>query len=134
MKHFFRILHWRARARYWRKKFEQAEAQIAELSARADAEMWRNREREDTFVSAAILGGRGMFGIAPRTGPAAKPQPKVPSLPTEPWQALTPIQRMEFETQYLPDALRNNVPEHVARAKFLSDMAQRGSFNDEPFS
>lgn len=128
MKRLFRTLHWAARTRYWRSRAVKAEAQIKAQSAQLQAEQWRNREREDYFVSAAVMGGRGMVGITARSGPAGAQSPTRPT--TDPWQSLRAIDRMEFETQWLPDALVNNVSETAARARFLQELASRRAMND----
>lgn len=113
-----------AAVEYWRQRAIKAEAREA-------AERWRNITREDVFVSAAVLGSRGMMGLAPRNGPAESPQPRTRlTAATNPWDSLTAIERMEFQTQWLPDAIASGVGEQAARARFMADLQQRKTFND----
>jgi hypothetical protein len=128
MKRLFRILHWRAQARYWRRRYVRAAERADELASRLTAEAYRNREREDMFVSASVFGARGMFGIAPRGGPAGATQPTISALP--PTDGLSGIDRMEYETIWLPDAIRNNVDPRVAKASFMAELAQRRAHPD----
>lgn len=135
---FLRLL---ARVRYWKCRALRAEtrcleliethaAEKAALEAESDAEMWRNRMREDTFVSAAVLGSKGMWGLAPRTGPASIQKP--PSLLEATHPIMTGADKMEFEQFWLPDAERAGVPRQRAEQEFLAELAKRRALNDEP--
>lgn len=126
---FFRLL---TRIRYWRSRALKAETRIIEISAQAEAEIWRNREREDTFVSAVVLGGRGMVGISPRSGPASQPERHRLTETSDPVSALTGIEKMEFQTQWLPLGLAKGHSERRVMQDFLSELGTRKSFNDEP--
>lgn len=125
---FFRLL---ARIRYWRSRAIKAESQVIEISARAEAETWRNRAREDAFASAACLQGRGMAGIAPRDAPAAAPRSRFVEQ-VDPWQALTRIERDEFEKEWLVDAIAHNVDPRKAQQDYMRELTRRKQFNDEP--
>jgi len=127
-----KLLRLYGRLRYWRSRALRAETRLIELSAQAEAERWRNVSREDTFVSAAVLGGRGMVGIPPRSGPAETGQPSRFVTAADPWQALTRIEHDEFEKEWLVDAVTHNVSPQQARNDFLAELAKRKSFNDEP--
>lgn len=126
---FFRLL---ARIRYWRSRALRAETRVIEVSAQAEAEKWRNVEREDTFVSAAVLGGRGMIGMSPRSGPAAPRE--LPRLLAEadPVSAITALERMEYQTQWLPAGREKGLSEKRIMQDFIAELATRKSFNDEP--
>ena len=127
----FRILHWQARARYWHRKFEKAEHTISLLRQELTAEMIRNREREDTFASASILGQRQMYGLAPRSGPAVQPAEKSAAL--DPWLSLSWADEAEFKTQWWPLAQAQGLTEPQARQDFTNELAQRKQLRDEPF-
>lgn len=132
MARFFRWRFWYARSRFWRKKYRDAERKYVLLTLQAEAEVWRNRSREDTFASAAVLGARGMYGVAPRTGPAALPTKNAP-LPQsfDPMAGLNGIEKMEFQSYWLPDARAAGVSEAVALNSFRAELAQRKSIRDE---
>ena len=124
----YRLLNWLRHlgaAEYWRLRAQRAEEQL-------ELEMLRNREREDTFVSAAVMGGRGMFGVAPRGAPAAR----APASPTlSPFAGPNGVEEMEWETQYKPDALAHNVPLPQARRDFEAMITRRKTtMNDDPYS
>ena len=124
----FRLLGWLrhfAAAEYWRNRARNAEALL-------EVETMRNREREDTFVSATVMGGRNMWGVPPRSGPAMMKQVGASSVATDPIQTLTPLERTEFYTQYLEDARRAGIPDKQALSDFLRDVASRKQSNEEP--
>jgi hypothetical protein len=127
---FFRWQFWRKRARYWRMKCRAAEARYVLLEIQAKAEYYRNMSREDTFASAAILGAKGMFGVAPRVGPAATHQPQSILQTVAP--TMSGVDRMEFDTQWLPYAIQNGISPQQAEGDFLKELAQRKALNDEP--
>jgi hypothetical protein len=126
---FFRLL---ARIRYWRNRALRAETRIIEISAQAEAERYRNMSREDMFASAAALQSRGIIGIPPRTGPAQQPQqPRLVDAP-DPMAALSYIEKMEFQTQWLAPGLAEGHSKQRVEQDFLRELANRKSFNDEP--
>ena len=135
MKRLFRILHWQARCRYWRKQAEAAKREVARLQLSLLAERYRNLTREDMFVSASVMGARGMYGVAPRGGPAlVEPsQPKVPAV--DPYQ-LSGADLMEFETFWKPDAEAAGISLVVAKQKFIQEVVipRRAPLQDDPFS
>lgn len=133
---FFRWRRWRARAQHYQRQTARLELALKELREAFDAEVWRNRAREDAFVSAAIMGGRGMFGVPPRTGPALQrqTQPAQPFHPPDPFDAiLTGADKLEFETIWWPDARQANVSLATARQEFLQTVMKRRTLNDEPY-
>lgn len=134
---FFRWKRWRARAKFYQRQAAKLEAALKDIRDDLDAEIWRNRAREDTFVSAAVMGARGMFGVPPRTGPALQrpSQPVQPFHPSDPFETiLTGADKMEFETLWWPDAQRAGVTLANARQEFLQTVMQRRQpLNDEPF-
>lgn len=132
---FFRWQRWRARAKHYQRQAAKLEAALKELREDLEAETFRNRAREDTFVSAAVMGSRGMFGVPPRTGPAIQRQAQPePFHPTDPWDSLlTGADRLEFETNWWPDAQRANVSLVTAKQQFMEEVAARRRLNDEPF-
>ena len=104
------------------------------LRAELNAEMFRNREREDVFVSASVLGQRGMYGIPPRSGPALQSAPTPqPTTPTDPWMNLPWADKAEFQTEWWPLAQQQNRSEMQARQDFMGELARRKQLNDEPF-
>jgi hypothetical protein len=109
---------------YWRARALEAEACL-------EAETWRNRTREDELATLYVR-GMGMFGLPPRTGPAGRGA-SVPQLArtASPFDALGAVDRMEFETNWLPDAVANNVPVEQARQRFLMEIAKRKTINDD---
>jgi hypothetical protein len=141
MTRFFRWQFWRSRSRYWRMKCREAESRcldlveqhgeaLAKMQEQMDAEVWRNRSREDTFVSASILGAKGMFGVSPRLGPALTQKPQ--SLLQVAAPAMSGVDKMEFDTQWLPYAIQNGISPQQAERDFLKELQQRKAFNDEP--
>jgi len=134
MRRLFRITHWVARARYWKRQAQTAKAEVARLQLSLLAETWRNRAREDTFASAAILGQRNMWGIAPRTGPAATEQPKPRPQPIDPYQLSGP-DLMEFDTFWKPDAEAAGISILQAKQKFINEVVlpRRMPLNDDPY-
>lgn len=123
---------WIIRARYWRRRALKAEAEAADLQAQLTAELWRQVERGDMFTSAAVMGTRGMFGIAPRLGPATVKRDTPQQVAThDPLAGLTGIERMEFQTYWLPDAVAAGVSEANALNRFRAELAGRKSIRDE---
>lgn len=114
----------------------RAESELARLRLAMEAERWRNYSREDTFASAAILGQRGMWGIAPRSGPALEERPKSaqPS-PPDPYN-LSGADLMEFETFWKPEAEAQGIPTQEAKRRFVNEVVvpRRMPLNDDPFS
>lgn len=113
------------RFRYWRRRALHAETQLREIRADYDAEIWRNRDREDTFVSAAIMGSKGMFGVAPRTAPARQRQQVAePTYAADPFDSLSFADKNEFEVFWRP-----HIPPHVsaesAKRQFMAELASR---------
>ena len=132
---FLRILHWRARAKFYRLKAEKLERTVSMLRRELNAEMERNREREDVFVSATVMGGRQMYGIPPRVGPALQSAAPTPTQsPLDPWQQLPWADKAEFQTEWLPLAIQRGRSEMQARQDFMAELANRKQLNDEPFS
>lgn len=133
MRKLWRILHWRARATYWRKQAQSAKREVARLQLSLLAERYRNMAREDTFVSASVMGSRQMFGVAPRLAPASidtvasLPAPS----PTDPFNALPWPDKAEFETEWLPLALAQGRSEMQARQDFLAALASRQLLKDD---
>lgn len=126
MKRLLQLFRFRAQVRYWRHRALKAEGQL-------DAERCRNQTREDFFVSASVMGTRGMFGIAPRIGPAQTGKPTSP-LQQAPL-AMTGADRLEFETLWLPDARAAGVDDNTALRDFMQEIAKRRvPLNDEPYS
>lgn len=132
---FFRWRRWYARAKYYQRQAAKLEAALKELREDLEAEIWRNRAREDSFVSAAVMGSRGMFGIPPRTGPALQRQTQAQLFHApDPWNTLTTgADKLEFDTQWWPHAEQAGVSLATARQEFLEVVAQRRRLNDEPF-
>jgi len=130
----FRILHWRARARYWQRKAEKLERTVNMLRRELNAETERNRNREDVFVSATVMGTRGMYGIPPRSGSALQAVTPTPAVASDPWQQLKWEDKAEFVTEWLPLAQQNGRSEMQARQDFMAELANRRQLNDEPFS
>ena len=126
---FFRLY---ARLRYWRLRALEAERELIEVKADAKAEYYRNMMREDTFVSATVMGGRSMWGIPPRSGPAEVQQPSRLAAAPDPWAALTGVEKMEFQTQWLPLGLDKGYSMQRIQQDFLRELADRKSFRDEP--
>ena len=134
MKRFFRILHWRARAKFWQRKYQTAFAEVRHLRAELNAEMNRNREREDTFVSASVMGSRGMYGVAPRSGPARQRMNQtaaVPAYSADPWDGLSWADKQEFELYWVKDAEAAGKTRAQARQDFMNELASRKTLNDD---
>lgn len=145
MKTLKRWLSQNARRRYWKMRAFRSEQKLADvLAANArevrdlrdllEAERWRNLSREDTFVSATVMGGRNMFGVPPRTGPAIKQagygSTAVKSL--DPWDSISYADKAEFDQFWKKDAEDAGVPIQQARAQFLIELANRRAIQDEP--
>lgn len=113
-----------AASEYWRGRALRAEEKL-------EAEFLRNRSREDIFVSAAILGGRGMVGIAPRSGPAQLPGVTRITQTANPWDSLTWHEKAEFETEWLAPALAQGISRQKAENDFLTELLRRKQHPDE---
>ena len=127
---FFRWRHWRASAKYWRKRALKAESSL-------EAEVMRNREREDTLVTVPMRIA-GLWGMPARTGPATKqvntPIPAI-ARTADPWDSLSWADKQEYEMFWKEDAQAAGVPEQQARNQFLAELASRRiPINDEPFA
>jgi len=140
---FFRLL---ARVRFWKRRAQKAEhrivelieqyvAEVAELKAANDAEMYRNREREDTLITVPMRLG-GLWGMPARTGPAAPKQVNRPPQLTasaDPWDSLTWADKQEFQMFWKADADAMGIPELQARQQFLATLEKRRvAINDDP--
>lgn len=136
MKRLLKLLHWRALVRYWHRRALRAEAEVGALKLQLSAERYRNMQREDTFASAAVLGSRNMWGLAPRTGPALQetPQQPVPQ-PPNPY-SLSGADLMEYELEWKPLAEAQGVPDYEAKRKFMLELERRrgNRLQDDPFS
>ncbi len=145
MKKFFRLL---ARVRFWKHRalkaekrisdlIEQYAVEIQELKESNDAEMWRNRAREDELITVPQR-LQGLWGMPPRTGPAMKQvnqPPRALAQPADPWDALSWADKQEFDLQWKDAAAARGIPEYVARQQFMAEIATRKiPINDEPFS
>ena len=140
-----RWFRWPVRVRYWKRRALQAEQRLldtesryethfAEVQHQAEQERWRNIEREDYFVSAAVMGQRGMVGIPPRTGRAMK-QVNAPVVQTDdPLQGLSGLQRTEWYGAWWPDAQAAGISMSEALRDFKTELSHRQPLNDEPYS
>ncbi len=129
---FFKWRHWRAATKFWRKRALKAEASL-------EAEMLRNREREDTLITVPMR-AMGLFGIPAREAPA--PLVRNVSRPTsqlvkstDPWDSLSWADRQEFDMYWKDDAAAAGVPLMQARERFLAEVVipRRQPLMDEPF-
>lgn len=116
-----------AKAEYWRTRCLKAEKQL-------ELETYRNRHREDTITTMAISSLTGIVGFPPRGGPAQRqiPRSAQPQRSIDPWDDLGAVERMEFETNWLPDAEAHNIPLAQAKSQFMAEIANRKRFNDLP--
>ncbi len=130
---FLRILHWRARARYWHRRAEKLGHTVDLLRRELNAECQRNRTREDAFASASMFGRLGMYGIPAREGSALPPKPQPMATPTDPWAMVPEYEKMEFDCEWWPLAQQNNRSLIQARQDFMVELANRKQLNDEPF-
>ena len=91
-------------------------------------------QREDTFASAAVLGSRNMWGLAPRTGPALQETPKQPAPQPNPY-ALSGPDLLEYEVEWKPLAEAQGVPDTEARRQFALELERRrgNKLQDDPF-
>lgn len=114
-----------AKAEYWRTRCLKAEEQL-------EVETWRNRHREDTITTMVISSLTGIVGFPPRGGPAQRQTTRVtqPQRSLDPWDDLGAVERMEFETNWLPAAEAHNIPLAQAKSQFLAMNAKRKQFND----
>lgn len=128
-------LRYRLRARRWRARALNAETELGRVRLQLVAETWRNRTREDTFASASILGARNMWGLAPRTGPAATEDKKPQAPPSDPYQLSGP-DLMEFNTFWQPDAEAAGISLQEAKRQFVQQVVlpRRQPLNDDPYS
>lgn len=127
-------LRYRLRSRHWQARALKAEARVRQLEADLQAEGYRNREREDMFVSATVMGSRGMYGVRARTGPAIKrvDQPSAPQLySSDPFDRLSWAEKEEFKMFYLQDGLNSGFSEQQIRQRFMEELASRKILNDE---
>ncbi len=143
---FLRLL---ARVRFWKHRalkaeqqctelITQFEAEIHELKESNDAEMWRNRSREDELITVPQR-LQGLWGMPPRTGPARMKQVNQPSRalaqPADPWESLTWADKQEYELQWKDAALAQGIPEYIAKQQFLAELqSRRIPIHDEPFA
>lgn len=134
MKRLLKLFHWRALVRYWHRRALRAENEVQQLKLQLAAERWRNMQREDTFASAAVLGSRNMWGLAPRVGPAAQAPARTESAAPDPY-SLSGADLMEFETFWKPDAEAMGIPLHQAKLKFINEVVvpRRMPLNDDPY-
>ncbi len=146
MTKFFRLL---SRVRFWKHRALKAEqrcdalikefmAEIQELKESNDAEMWRNRAREDELITVPQR-LQGLWGMPPRTGPARMKQVNQPphalAQPADPWDALSWADKQEYDMQWKDAALAQGIPEYAAKQQFLAELqARRIPINDEPFT
>ncbi len=131
-----RINHWRARSRFWRKQAEVAKREVARLQLSLLAERYRNLTREDMFVSASVMGQRGMWGVAPRMGPAGTQQPQQAApTPSDPYQ-LSGADLMEFDLEWKPLAEQKGISMAEAKRQFVQEVVlpRRVPLNDDPFN
>jgi hypothetical protein len=126
-------LRYRLRARRWRARALAAESERDTLKLQLAAERYRNMAREDTFASAAVLGSRGMWGVAPRSGPALGEQQRQPAPTPDPYN-LSGADLMEFETFWKPD-MPAGMTELEAKRQFVRDVVvpRRMPLNDDPY-
>ena len=142
---FRRWLSPQLRVRYWKRRARRAETilddallknaqEVTALREALEAEKWRNLSREDSFVSATIMGGRNMWGVPPRSGPAIKQAGYGTTAPRtgDVWDSLSYADKAEFEMFWKPDAEAAGVPLQQAKPKFLAEKARRRALNDEP--
>ena len=127
-------LRYRLRARRWRARAVVAEAEVKMLRLLLTAERNRNMLREDTFASAAVLGQRGMWGMAPRSGPAVAPEKPKAQAP-DPYN-LSGADLMEFDLEWKPIAEAQGIPMHEAKRRFIAEVVvpRRMPLNDDPFN
>ena len=127
-------LRYRLRTRRWRLRALAAERERDLLKLQLSAERWRNQAREDTFASAAVLGSRNMWGLAPRSGPAVSGMAKPAPQPPDPFN-LSGADLLEFETYWKPDAEANGIAIHEAKRQFVQQVVipRRMPLNDDPF-
>lgn len=133
-----RWLRLRSRIRYWHRRALKAESQLADKAMLLEAERVRNQIREDTFVSASIMGQRGMYGVPPRVGPAIQSPKRIekPVNQYPAWDAnLTWADKQEFELEWKTAAERAGVGMAKAQQDFLMEIAKRRvPLQDDPFS
>lgn len=134
MKRLLRLLRWRAQVRYWHRRAAKAEVEVSVLKLQLAAERYRNMSREDTFASAAVLGSRNMWGLAPRTGPALQETPKPLVQQPDPFNLSGP-DLMEFETYWKPDAEASGISLIEAKRQFIQQVVipRRMPLNDDPY-
>lgn len=130
LKRLFRWQYWRWRASYWRKRTILAEKRLA-------AEMWRDRERSDTFATVQMR-ALGLFGMPARDGPAP-PRRVNPTqaltAATDPWEGLSYADRQEYDLFWKTDAEAAGIPQQQAKQEFLKEIAKRRQpLNDDGFA
>jgi hypothetical protein len=121
-----RLLGWFRKlgeSEYWRMRALKAEARL-------EAETWRNREREDTLATVPMR-AMGMFGMTPRSAPAGVASQPTRLLQTaDPFESLSAMDKMEFQTQWLEAAKTNGIPIDQAKRDFVL-MVQRRNLGSE---
>ena len=128
---YARLRYWRTKANYLEKKLAIERGRVLDVQAQAEAERYRNLEREDMFVSATVMGTRGMYGVPPRVGPAQVKQIPQLAQAADPWSALHFNEKAEFETEWMPAAEAYGKSRQQAQQDFLLELANRKSLNDE---
>lgn len=110
-------------------------SKVALLEKQLEAERYRNIVREDFFVSAAVMGGRGIVGIPPRVGPAYQPRQPVQPPVYDPFQ-LHGVDLMEFEAEWKPQAEAAGITEHEAKRQFILELEKRrgNKLIDDPYA
>lgn len=142
-----RWLKLRAKIRYWKRRALKAESGLRDALDSLDAEVIRNRYREDTFASAAVLGHRGMYGLPPREGPALQRPRQQLTVATTATAATAPLfsgswdtgftwaDKEEFKLEWLPAVNAGTVSLPQAQQDFAAEIARRRiPLNDDPFS
>ncbi len=129
-------LRYHLRVRRWRARAIKAERGLAHLRFQLNAEMYRNRSREDALITVPMRLG-GLYGMAPREGPATpkfSPKPKS-NAAADPWDNLTWSEREEYNLIYKDDAEKAGLSQAQARQYFLEVLAERKQpLNDDPFA
>jgi hypothetical protein len=131
IKRIFRWRHWRARAKFWRHRALKAEASL-------EAEMWRNRAREDELITVPQRMA-GLWGMPPRSEPAVVKQvnaspSRALTAPADPWDGLTGTEKWEFDMEWKQAAEAAGIPLAQAKQDFMNEIAMRRQpLNDDPY-
>ena len=131
MKRLFRWRHWRARAKFWRHRALKAEASL-------EAEMWRNRAREDVLVD-GHLRAAGLWVMPARDAPAPplkQVNARAPqsATPADPWEKLSGTEKWEFDMEWKSAAEAAGIPLAQAKQDFMNEIAlRRQPLNDDPY-